>query len=128
MPPKLKSQKSTFVKSSFRRSMSELKPDDLGVSAEQFASFKKQFELLDKDKSGEITVDEVKRVVKNFGYNSDDGAVLDIINLGDQDGNRSISFEEFVRVEHLNSKHSFCVFIYHILNLTLFSVFSTLFC
>ena len=56
------------------------------------------FEFLDKDGSGQITLDELKRV---FGVNANkeaEGMLIRIIKDVDMDDNGEISFEEFKRM------------------------------
>ena len=56
---------------------------------------KSQFERLDQDGSGALSVDEVLVVMREMGGELTRGAVANLVRLADEDGSGTIDFDEF---------------------------------
>jgi len=70
----------------------------LGITKEQYDMYKKQFELLDKDRSGTITAAELRAVVRNFGIPNDNAAIMNLIAQVDSDENGEVELTEFIKI------------------------------
>ena len=57
------------------------------------------FMAVDKDNSGFITADEVKKLIKDSGHGADvtDAEIEELVKACDDNGDGQISFEEFVK-------------------------------
>ena len=57
------------------------------------------FMVVDKDNSGFITADEVKKLIKDSGHGADvtDAEIEELVKACDDNGDGQISFEEFVK-------------------------------
>ena len=64
--------------------------------------YKETFDLIDKNKDGEITLDELKIFFKGLKEELTDADLQDMINEADIEGNGSITFDGFVAL--LNGK------------------------
>ena len=64
--------------------------------------YKEAFDLIDKNKDGEITLDELKNFFKGLKEDIIDADLQDMINEADIEGNGSITFDGFVAL--LNGK------------------------
>ena len=64
--------------------------------------YKEAFDLIDKNKDGEITLDELKIFFKGLKEDIIDADLQDMINEADIEGNGSITFDGFVAL--LNGK------------------------
>ena len=64
--------------------------------------YKEAFDLIDKNKDGEITLDELKQFFNGLKENISDSDLQDMINQADIEGNGSITFDGFVSL--LDSK------------------------
>ena len=64
--------------------------------------YKEAFELIDKNKDGQITLDELKNFFLSLKENFSDADLQDMINEADIEGNGSITFDGFVAL--LNGK------------------------
>ena len=56
---------------------------------------KSQFERLDQDGSGALSVDEVLVVMREMGGELTRGAVANLVRLADEDGSGAIEYDEF---------------------------------
>ena len=58
--------------------------------------YKEAFELIDKNKDGQITLDELKNFFLSLKENFSDADLQDMINEADIEGNGTISFDAFI--------------------------------
>ena len=66
------------------------------LSAEQAAELKKAFEVMDANKDGVVTKEELKNLLKGLGEDVTDEVVDEMIKIADDNGDGKIQFEEFV--------------------------------
>ena len=59
---------------------------------------RKVFNLFDDDKTGYISLQNLKRVAKDLGESTSDGELLEMIERADADQDGQISFEEFYAI------------------------------
>ena len=64
--------------------------------------YQEAFELIDKNKDGEITLDELRNFFNGLGDKMTDADLQDMINEADIEGNGSITFDGFIAL--LNRK------------------------
>ena len=67
------------------------------LSADQIAELKKAFEVMDANKDGEVTKDELKSLLKGLGEDVTDEVVDEMIKIADENGDGKIQFEEFCK-------------------------------
>ena len=67
------------------------------LSQEQAAELKKAFEVMDTNKDGVVTRDELTTLLKNLGENVSDDVVDEMIKIADDNGDGKIQFDEFVK-------------------------------
>ncbi|KAK1411875.1 hypothetical protein QVD17_32703 [Tagetes erecta] len=73
------------------------------LSEEEIAGLKQMFKMIDVDNSGNITYEELKIGLKNFGTNLDESEIHDLMQAADIDNSGTIDYEEFVAATlHLN--------------------------
>ena len=60
--------------------------------------YQEAFELIDINKDGEITIDELKNFFKGLGEKISDADLQDMINEADIEGNGSITFDGFMNL------------------------------
>ncbi|RKU47078.1 hypothetical protein DL546_009181 [Coniochaeta pulveracea] len=70
----------------------------LTLSSEQIAQFREVFDLFDKDRTGDITADELGEVMKSLGLAPSDSELNDLIAEADVNNNGSIDFTEFLNM------------------------------
>lgn len=68
----------------------------LDVPEDKLESYKEAFDLFDKDHSGEISGEEIYRIMKNFGNPLTKQEIKKMIDEIDTNGNNELDFEEFV--------------------------------
>ena len=69
------------------------------VKAESLvAFFQEAFSLFDADHDGEITVGELRRVMRNHGLNPTEDELADMIRNVDKNSNGAIDFNEFIEM------------------------------
>ncbi|KAK3376515.1 hypothetical protein B0T24DRAFT_550213 [Lasiosphaeria ovina] len=66
------------------------------LSPDQVAQFKEVFDIFDKDGTGDITADELGKVMKELGLNPSDSELQDIVNEADLNKDGVICFDEFL--------------------------------
>lgn len=88
------SQKGYVSKSEFRKLFEDRQAD----IDEQVKQISDAFKVFDKDKSGTITADEIRAVLRKCGEEVDEAEVEDILRRVDVDGDGKISIEEFAAV------------------------------
>ena len=67
------------------------------LSNEQSAELKKAFEVMDANKDGVVTKDELKALLKGLGEEVTDEVIDEMISIADENGDGKIQFEEFVK-------------------------------
>jgi len=68
----------------------------LDIPEEKIAEYKEAFDMFDKDKGGTISVNEIVKIMKNFGYPLTKAEAKQMISEIDDNGDGEIDFEEFV--------------------------------
>lgn len=71
---------------------------------EEIEGLKLIFDLFDVDKSGDIAVTELGKVMRAFGQNPTDGELQRMISEYDDDGSGEMSFAEFEKFMHKQIK------------------------
>merc|ERR1712046_410715 len=66
-----------------------------GLGEEQVMEIKDAFDLFDKDRSGEITVEEMLEAMRSLGYDTDAGEAAEHVKSLDRDGSGALEFQEF---------------------------------
>ena len=63
---------------------------------EKIAEYKEAFDMIDKDKKGTISVNDITKIMKNFGYPISRKEVEKMVAEMDTSGSGELDFEEFV--------------------------------
>ena len=69
----------------------------VNLNAEQIAELKKAFEVLDENKDGVISKDELSKLLGGLGEDVTDDVVTEMMNLADTDGDGKVNFDEFCK-------------------------------
>ena len=67
------------------------------LTAEQSAELKKAFQVMDANKDGVVTKEELSQLLKGLGEDVTDEVVEEMIKIADDNGDGKIQFEEFVK-------------------------------
>ena len=65
------------------------------LSADQIAELRKAFDVMDANKDGFVTKDELKNLLKGLGEDVTDEVVDEMISIADANGDGKVEFEEF---------------------------------
>ena len=68
----------------------------LDVPEDKIAEYKEAFDMFDIDKSGTLSVNEIVKIMKNFGYPIKKSEAKKMIDEIDVSGDGELDFEEFV--------------------------------
>ena len=68
----------------------------LDIPEDKIAEYKEAFDMFDKDGSGTISVNEIVKIMKNFGYPIKKSEAQKMISDIDDNSDGEIDFEEFV--------------------------------
>ena len=68
----------------------------LDIPEDKIAEYKEAFDMFDKDGSGTISVTEIVKIMKNFGYPIKKAEAQQMIADIDDNGDGELDFEEFV--------------------------------
>ena len=68
----------------------------LDIPEDKIAEYKEAFDMFDKDGGGTISVNEIVKIMKNFGYPIKKSEAQKMISEIDDNGDGEIDFEEFV--------------------------------
>jgi calmodulin len=71
------------------------------ISAEQIIEYRETFSLIDRNRDGKITMDELGELMQTLGNEPTEDELQRIFNLVDLDGNGAIDFPEFLTVIHM---------------------------
>ncbi|KAK2071519.1 hypothetical protein P8C59_005935 [Phyllachora maydis] len=74
------------------------------MSSEELTAYRDVFALFDKDKSGDITAEELGTVMRSLGINASASELQDMVNEVDTDKNGKISFDEFLALMSIKAK------------------------
>ena len=69
----------------------------MSLSADQLAELKKAFDVMDANKDGVVTRDELKTLLKGLGEEVTDEVVDEMIKIADENGDGKVNFEEFCK-------------------------------
>jgi Ca2+-binding EF-hand superfamily protein len=67
------------------------------LNNEQIAELQKAFDVMDANKDGVVTKDELKTLLKGLGEDVTDEVVDEMINIADENGDGKVQFDEFVK-------------------------------
>ena len=67
------------------------------LTADQASELQKAFEVMDTNKDGYVTKDELKNLLKGLGEEVTDDVVEEMINIADENGDGKVEFKEFVK-------------------------------
>ena len=67
------------------------------LDAKQIEELKKAFEVLDENKDGVISKDELSKLLGGLGEDVTDDVVTEMMNLADTDGDGKVNFDEFCK-------------------------------
>ncbi len=65
------------------------------LSADQIAELRKAFDVMDANKDGEVTKEELKNLLKGLGEDVTDEVVDEMIAIADTNNDGKVQFEEF---------------------------------
>ena len=68
----------------------------LDVPEDKLHEYREAFDMFDKDHSGSISVDEISKIMKNFGNPMSKDEIREMIKDIDTSGDGELDFEEFV--------------------------------
>ena len=69
----------------------------MSLTADQAAELRKAFDVMDENKDGQVTKDELKKLLSGLGEEVTDEIVDEMINIADQDGDGKVNFDEFCK-------------------------------
>ena len=67
------------------------------LSDDQIAELRKAFDVMDENKDGQVTKDELKNLLKGLGEDVTDEIVNEMISIADENGDGKVNFEEFCK-------------------------------
>ena len=65
------------------------------LTEDQVKEMKKAFEVMDSNKDGFVTKDELKTLLKGLGEDVTDEVINEMLNIADTNGDGKVEFEEF---------------------------------
>ena len=69
---------------------------ELDIPPDKIAEYKEAFDMFDINKDGLLTVEEIFKMLKNYGYPMPKDEIKRMIAKIDSDGDMRIDFEEFI--------------------------------
>ena len=67
------------------------------LSDEQIGELRKAFDVMDENKDGVVTKDELKKLLQGLGEEVTDEIVDEMINIADENGDGKVQFDEFCK-------------------------------
>jgi len=67
------------------------------LTADQVTELRKAFDVMDANKDGVVTKDELKTLLKGLGEDVTDEVVDEMINIADENGDGKVQFDEFCK-------------------------------
>ena len=67
------------------------------LNADQIAELKKAFDVMDTNKDGEVTKEELKTLLSGLGEDVTDEIVDEMITIADTNGDGKVNFDEFCK-------------------------------
>lgn len=100
MPKKTnkKETTSTTVKTTVVKAQSVEGPANEGPTEKEIAEIKEAFELFDKDKSGEVDIEELKSALRNLEIDPENKALKNMLEEIDENKSGTLEFNEFLRM------------------------------
>ena len=68
----------------------------LDIPEDKVAEYKESFEMFDRNKKGKITINDITKIMKNFGYPLSKDEAKKMVSSVDSSGDGEVDFEEFV--------------------------------
>ena len=68
----------------------------LDIPEDKVAEYKESFDMFDRNKKGKITINDITKIMKNFGYPLSKGEAKKMVSSVDSSGDGEVDFEEFV--------------------------------
>lgn len=67
------------------------------LNDDQIAELRKAFDVMDENKDGQVTKDELKKLLQGLGEEVTDEIVDEMINIADENGDGKVNFDEFCK-------------------------------
>ena len=67
------------------------------LSADQVAELRKAFDVMDENKDGTVSKEELKQLLSGMGEEVSDDVINEMISIADENGDGKVDFEEFVK-------------------------------
>ena len=67
------------------------------LAEDQIAELRKAFDVMDENKDGQVTKDELKKLLQGLGEEVTDEIVDEMINIADENGDGKVNFDEFCK-------------------------------
>ena len=68
----------------------------LDIPEDKVAEYKESFDMFDKNKKGKITINDITKIMKNFGYPISKEEAKKMVSSVDSSGDGEVDFEEFI--------------------------------
>ena len=68
----------------------------LDIPEDKIAEYKESFDMFDRNKKGKITINDISKIMKNFGYPLSKEEAKKMVSSIDASGDGEVNFEEFV--------------------------------
>ena len=66
------------------------------IPEDKVAEYKESFDMFDRNKKGKITINDITKIMKNFGYPLSKDEAKKMVSSVDSSGDGEVDFEEFV--------------------------------
>ena len=68
----------------------------LDIPEDKVAEYKESFDMFDRNKKGKITINDITKIMENFGYPLSKDEAKKMVSSVDSSGDGEVDFEEFV--------------------------------